>query len=74
MRIKFDRMKANPKNQSRQPESLLSELLVLPDGRILVHNLTQPLAGLLRQINFHDRQIALRALPRRVSRVRAHQP
>ena len=27
---------------------LISELLILPDGQILIHNLTQPLAALLK--------------------------
>jgi hypothetical protein len=41
--------------------SLKTELLILPDGRILVQNLTQPMAELLRELNPGDRQIAPRA-------------
>ena len=34
------------------PESELhTELLILPDGQILVHNLTQPFAELLAELN-----------------------
>ena len=39
---------------------LTSELLILPDGRILVHNLTQPFAELLLGLNPDDEQIASR--------------
>jgi hypothetical protein len=37
------------------------ELLILPDGRVLVQNLTQPVAELLRKLNPHDKTIAPRA-------------
>jgi hypothetical protein len=40
---------------------LSAELLIMPDGRILVQNLTQPMAEILRQLNPRDRQIAPRA-------------
>lgn len=40
---------------------LSSELLILPDGRILVQNLTQPMAELLHSLNPRDKTIALRA-------------
>ena len=40
---------------------LSAELLILPDGRILVHNLTQPVAELLRELNPGCEQISLRA-------------
>lgn len=39
---------------------LSAELLILPDGRILVQNLTQPMAEILRKLNPRDRQIAPR--------------
>lgn len=48
--------------------TLKTELLILPDGRILVQNLTQPMAELLRQLNPHDQQIAPRAGGKAVSR------
>ena len=40
---------------------LSAELLILPDGRILVQNLTQPMAELLHKLNPQDRQILPRA-------------
>ena len=39
---------------------LKTELLILPDGQILVHNLTQPMAELLRKMNPQDKQITPR--------------
>jgi hypothetical protein len=41
-------------------ETLTTELLILPDGRILVHNLTQPFAELLRELNPNCEQISSR--------------
>jgi hypothetical protein len=38
-----------------------AELLILPDGRILVHNLTRPVAELLRELNPGCEQIVSRA-------------
>ena len=38
-----------------------SELLILRDGRILVQNLTQPMAELLRRLDPEDPMMALRA-------------
>jgi hypothetical protein len=48
-----------------------SELLLLPDGRILVHNLTPAFADLLRQLNPDDDQIQPRSgqIAHRESRV-----
>jgi hypothetical protein len=40
---------------------LSADLLILPDGRILVQNLTQPVAEILRGFNPHDQAIAQRA-------------
>jgi hypothetical protein len=40
---------------------LSTELLILPDGRILVQNLTQPMAELLNRLNPKDKTIASRA-------------
>ncbi len=51
-------MKKRPNVKLR---SLSSELLILPDGRILVQNLTQPMAELLRELNPKDKSIAPRA-------------
>jgi hypothetical protein len=48
-------------NQSRvAKQSLSTEILLLPDGRIYVHNLTQPFAELLRDLNPDDEQISRR--------------
>ena len=41
---------------------LTTELLILPNGEILVHNLTQPFAELLAVLNPDCEQIASRAL------------
>jgi hypothetical protein len=42
----------------REGESpLTTELLLLPDGRILVHNLTPAFAALLSELNPDDEQI-----------------
>lgn len=37
-----------------------SDVLLLPDGRILVQNLTQPMAKLLHRLNPNDDAIAAR--------------
>ncbi len=42
---------------------LTSELLILPDGKILVHNLTQPFAELLKELNPDCEQINSRLPP-----------
>jgi hypothetical protein len=39
---------------------LTTELLILPDGQILVHNLTQPFAELLSELNPNCEQISSR--------------
>ncbi len=36
---------------------LTTELLILPDGQILVHNLTEPFAELLSELNPNCEQI-----------------
>jgi len=41
-------------------ESQASELLILPDGQVLVHNLTPTFAGLLAGLNPDCEQIASR--------------
>jgi hypothetical protein len=40
---------------------LSTELLILPDGRILVQNLTQPMAELLNGLNPEDKLMRTRA-------------
>lgn len=51
-------MKNAPK---RDKTFLSSELLILPDGRIFVQNLTQPMAELLHGLNPADQTIAVRS-------------
>jgi len=53
-----------------------SELLLLPDGRILVHNLTPAMAALLNQLDPEDRRMIKRAFvtPNRWRQSRAEQP
>jgi hypothetical protein len=48
------------KPKAHRLDPLTSELLILPNGRILVHNLTQPFAELLRELNPNDGQISPR--------------
>jgi hypothetical protein len=43
--------------------ALTTELLILPDGRVLVHNLTQPFAELLGDMNPDCEQITSRINP-----------
>ena len=56
-----------PRQQPRPPQplagriALSTELLVLPDGRLLVHNLTPGFAALLNGLNPADEGIKLRA-------------
>jgi hypothetical protein len=53
--------KHRPKKGSVSPgKDQVSELLILPDGRILVHNLTQPFAELLHELNPDAEQITSR--------------
>lgn len=53
----------------KKPKNELSaELLILPDGRILVQNLTQPMAEILHQLNPQEKSIALRARRRPAAR------
>ena len=55
-------MKEHHYNPNRAPEApLTTELLLLPDGRILVHNLTPVFAGLLEALNPADAHLAPRA-------------
>jgi hypothetical protein len=57
-------MKTNgPRKTCRQlSDSVMSELLILPDGRILVHNLTTQMAVILNELNPNDSTIKPRAL------------
>ena len=44
-------------------EASSSELLLLPDGRVLVHNLTPQMARVLHQLNPNDDTIKPRTAP-----------
>jgi hypothetical protein len=57
----------------KKRNELSAELLILPDGQVLVHNLTQPMAELLRKLNPRDRHIAPRALSRHAARITHHE-
>jgi hypothetical protein len=52
--------RVQPAEKSSVP--LTSELLLLPDGRILAHNLTQRFAELLHELNPGDEQISSRII------------
>jgi len=49
------------KKRKNSTQNLSSEFLILPDGRIFVQNLTQPMARLLHSLNPKDKTIASRA-------------
>lgn len=53
----------NRNNQPELPPALAdtTELLILADGRILVHNLTPQFAQLLSSLNTNDKCMSLRA-------------
>ena len=48
-----------PKDHSAE---LMSELLVMPDGQIYVHNLTPEMAAVLMELNPEDKTIARRVI------------
>ena len=56
-------------------EASHSELLILPDGRILVHNLTPAFADLLHELNPEETQIAgrTRRVAHPASRTKSHE-
>ena len=54
------KIKSIKSSYRRTASGLVTELLILPDGRILVHNLTQSFAELLRELNPGDEQISSR--------------
>ena len=49
--------------QMSEPASSTTELLLLPDGQILVHNLTPAMAALLAEFNPADEPMRERANP-----------
>ena len=50
-----------------------SELLLLPDGRILVHNLIPAMAALLHQLDPGDRSMIKRAVVKRRRKIRTEE-
>ena len=52
-----------------------SELLILPDGQVLVHNLTPAFADLLNELNPDEEQIASRSrhVKNHASRITSHE-
>ena len=46
---------------TRSAESAVGELLILPDGRVLAHNLSAALAGVLAELNPGDMAMNRRA-------------
>ncbi len=55
-------MKNKTKSRGRLPDAeLVTEMLILPDGQILVHNLTPAFARLLKDLNPDDEQFSPRA-------------
>jgi hypothetical protein len=46
--------------RKKQKTEFLTEFLILPDGRIYVQNLTQPMADVLHGLNPKDQTIASR--------------
>jgi len=44
-----------------EADSMTSELLILPDGRILAQNITPVMAGLLSELNPDDKLMRARA-------------
>lgn len=50
------------RSKLRKVETSLSEMLILPDGRILAHNITPEMASLLAKLNPADEAMNRRAL------------
>jgi hypothetical protein len=49
------------KNKVRKAETDSSELLILPDGKILAHNITPMMAKILSELNPEDEAMNRRA-------------
>ena len=54
----------HPASDFAHSEALMTELLILADGRVFVQNLTQPMAELLSQLNPEDQTLKRRGLRR----------
>ncbi len=62
---------SNTQSKLSSTECQSTELLILPDGRILVHNLTPAFANLLHELNPDEEQIATRT--HHASRIKPHE-
>ncbi len=51
-----------PSKKQPQPEAT-TEILLLPDGQVLVHNLTPTMAAILAELNPNDRAMKIRSAP-----------
>ena len=49
------------KSKLRKPDLGYSEVLILPDGRILAHSITPEMAGVLAELNPADEAMSRRA-------------
>ena len=49
------------KSKPRKTEADLSEVLILPDGKILAHNITPAMARVLTELNPKDEAMSHRA-------------
>jgi hypothetical protein len=49
-------------NPEESKETLVSELMIMPDGRIYAHNLTSVMAAVLGELNPADETIRQRAI------------
>ena len=56
----MDEPTENWRLEERKEPGESTELLILPDGKVLVHNLTPAFAGLLGQLNPDDPRFGLR--------------
>jgi hypothetical protein len=59
------KMPAEPNNPADLPKpELLSELLIMPDGKVYAHNLTPEMAAVLSELNPEDENIKRRVITR----------
>jgi hypothetical protein len=49
------------RNKPHKAETSLSEMLILPDGKILAHNVTPQMAQVLMELNPADKAMSRRA-------------
>jgi hypothetical protein len=48
------------RNKPRKAETSLSEILILPDGKVLAHNITPQMAQVLMELNPADKAMSQR--------------